>query len=107
MYCQRISNCDYENDVNIGKKIWVPLYYDEWRVMWCYQQRLLDVQMKYDVIVNECWQKVYVISSMFFDAPSSVIGNEGTWDARRCCYTRTLAESKTMAVDIHLILCYV
>ena len=37
-------------------KIWVELYYDEWRVMWCYRQRLFDVQMKDDVIVNGWWQ---------------------------------------------------
>ena len=51
--------------------------------------------------------KVYVISRMYSDRLSSVIGKEGIWDMRKLYYTRTLVKSTTMVGDIHLVLCYV
>ena len=78
----------------------------EWGIMWCYQQRLNVVKMKDDFYSKWMLTKVYVISSMYSDGVSSLTGKEGTWDARRCHYTRTLTESTTMVGDINMILCY-
>ena len=40
---------------------------------------------------------------MYFDGLSSVTGKEGTWNARKHQYAKTLVESRTMESDINIV----
>ena len=106
MYCQMVSNCDYDSDTNISKNMSTV-------ILW-WMKSCVMLPTNIELCENERWcynkwmlTNAYVIYSMFSNGPSSVRGKEKTCDARRRLYASTLADLKTMAGDIHLSLFYV